>query len=230
MTTPAVHCYRHASRFARRVLRRRRPLRMAAAAGWGGVALMALVPTPVGGEGGSALAVVRAGGVAAVIASPPAADLVPVVASALADCANALPHKERWRIARIIDAESAAHGYDPLFVTALMQVESECLPTARGGRALGLVQVLPSTAREVARRLGIPWRGERTLTEPSSNIQIGLRYLRELEGQLGDPYRAVAAYNMGPARVLRMSSGRARQTRYVRKVLARYERLLEQYA
>jgi soluble lytic murein transglycosylase len=207
---------------------------------WGVAACIALLPSQVGGNALEPAAVIetadRAVTIGASIAAEVAAaiDPVPIVVSALADCANRLSTAQRWRLARIIEEESAEHGYDPLFITALMQVESECLSTARGpgigGDALGLVQLMPATAREVARRLGLPWRGERTLTEPASNIQIGLRYLSELEEQLGDPYRAVAAYNLGPARVLRMSRDRAQQTRYVRKVLSRYERLLEQYA
>jgi soluble lytic murein transglycosylase-like protein len=159
-----------------------------------------------------------------------APDPIDMLVAALSECSNVLSPALRQRIARIINDESEEHGYDPLFITALMQVESGCLPTARGGDAIGLVQLLPSTARDVARRAGLPWRGERTLTEPASSITLGLRYLGELEELLGDPYRAVAAYNLGPARVARMSSGRARQTSYVRKVLLRYEQLLDQYA
>ena len=150
--------------------------------------------------------------------------------AALTECSHRLPLRERERLAKIIHTESTQHGYDPLFVTALMQVESGCQRTANGGGAIGLIQLMPSTARAVARRLGLPWQGERTLTEPSSNIQIGLHYLREMEELLGDPYRAVAAYNLGPVRVARMSSGRARQTTYVRKVLSRYERLIKLFA
>lgn len=209
---------------------------MTAAVRWGGVAIMTLAPVQVGGSGLGPAAVIESGQRAVTVGASIAAEVaavidpIPVVVSALADCANRLSVKQRWSLARIINDESVEHGYDPLFVTALMQVESECLPTARGGDALGLVQLLPSTAREVAQRLGMPWRGERTLTEPASNITIGLHYLSQLEDQLGDPYRAMAAYNMGPARVIGMSVARARQTQYVRKVLRRYERLLDQYA
>jgi soluble lytic murein transglycosylase len=152
------------------------------------------------------------------------------VVGALGDCTASLSPSERLAMARIIHRESHEHGYDPLFITALVQVESGCSRTARGGDALGLVQLLPSTAREVARRAGVRWRGEQTLTEPTASIQIGLRYLSELEEQFGDRYRAVAAYNLGPARVMRMSSGRARRTQYVRKILSRYEQLRADYA
>jgi soluble lytic murein transglycosylase-like protein len=158
------------------------------------------------------------------------ADLVGVLVAALEDCPNALSSVQRWKLADVINAQSEQHGYDPLFIIALVQVESGCSPTARGGEAVGLTQLLPATARGVARRAGIPWHGERTLTEPSSSIQLAVRYLDELEEQLGDPYLAVAAYNLGPARVAHMSSGRAQRTRYVRRVLLRYEQLLDQHA
>jgi soluble lytic murein transglycosylase-like protein len=156
-------------------------------------------------------------------------DQIAVVSDALGDCTASLSRAERQIMARIIHRESHEHGYDPLFVTALVQVESGCSRTARGGDALGLVQLLPSTARDVARRAGVRWHGDATLTEPAASIEIGLRYLVELEEQFHDSYRAVAAYNLGPARVARMSSGRAQRTEYVRKILSRYEQLRDSY-
>jgi hypothetical protein len=242
MTNPAFHCYRHVSRLARRVLR---DLPCRVLAGWGVMVTTALAPVPVGFAMMPPDPVIEAAPpdsvspMVAVVAVPPSVNgnddddggAVSMLASALEDCPNALPTRQRWRIARIINDESEEHGYDPLFIIALVQVESGCSTTARGGDALGLVQLLPSTAREVARRAGVPWRGERTLTEPSSSIQLGLRYLIELEEQFdGDAYRAVAAYNLGPARVAHMSSWRAQRTQYVRKILSRYEQLLDQYA
>src|SRR5262245_28765958 len=173
----AVHCYRHASRFAQRVWRRA-PQRMTRVMLCGSAAFVTLVPGRVGGSEPAPSAVLRAAQPAAAVGAAIAAtaeaavDLVPIVVSALGECPNRLPLEQRWRIARVISRESQEHGYDPLFVTALMQVESGCSPTARGGEALGMVQLLPSTAREVARRLGITWRGEQTLTEPTSNIEI----------------------------------------------------------
>jgi soluble lytic murein transglycosylase len=166
----------------------------------------------------------------ATLTTEPPTDAVGAVASALTECSNRLNRQQRWSIARMIHDESTEHGYDPLFITALVQVESGCSPTARGGAAIGLTQLLPSTARGVAPRAGVTWRGPQTLTDPEANLQIGIRYLRELEEMLDDPYKAVAAYNMGPAPVLRMSSQRAQRVRYVRKVMARYEALREQYA
>lgn len=196
-------------------------LRLLAAAGFGGIAVAALVPVP---------AVAARLAATSMPSFPAAGDPVKVVADALTDCANPLSRDERWRIARVIQEESIQHGYDPLFITALVQVESGCSPTARGGGAIGLTQLLPSTARRVAERAGVRWRGPETLKDPLANVRIGVRYLSELEAMLDCPYRAVAAYNMGPAPVLHMSTGRARRVGYVRKILTRYEQLREQYA
>jgi soluble lytic murein transglycosylase-like protein len=50
-----------------------------------------------------------------------------------------------------------------------------------------------------------------------------------LEEQFDDPQIAVAAYNLGPGRVARMAPSRARGAQYVKRVLARYHDLVEQY-
>lgn len=200
---------------------RRWTLRLVAAAGWGTVGLVTLAPAPVAAPRQLALAV---------IADAAPQDPVGTVAAALTACPNPLGREQRWALARVIQEESAQHGYDPLFITALVQVESGCRPSVRGGGAIGLTQLLPSTARGVAPRAGVRWRGPSTLTDPEDNVRIGVRYLSELEAMLDCPYRAVAAYNMGPAPVLRMSTSRARRVGYVRKVLNRYEHLRDEFA
>jgi soluble lytic murein transglycosylase-like protein len=156
-----------------------------------------------------------------------AADPVGEVFRAVSRCRNTLPEAERWEIAQVVHEQSLNYGYDPLFVIAMMEIESTCSPVARGPRgSLGLIQLRPETARSVAREMGVKWGGARTLTLPGVNVRLGLRYLWKLERQFNDPYLAVAAYNLGPARVEQMSRERARGARYVRKIMARYEDLL----
>ncbi len=155
--------------------------------------------------------------------------LVEDVFDALSQCQASLPEKERWRIAGAIHHESRRHGYDPLFVMALIQVESGCSPTARGEQgAVGLTQLKPSTARAVAKETGVPWTGGETLTHPVLNVQLGLAYLSKLERQFRDPYLAMVAFNKGPARVAGMTRQRARGAKYVRRVLSRYEDLTDE--
>jgi soluble lytic murein transglycosylase-like protein len=160
-------------------------------------------------------------------AEPEAPNPVESLAAALARCRTALTEEERWKIAGAIHREGEHYGYDPYFVLAMIQVESMCSPTARGfNGGLGLIQIKPETAREVARDAGLPWRGDRSLTAPIVNVRLGLRYLADLEKRFRDPYLAIVAYNRGPGRIGKMSSGQARRAQYVRKILARYEELL----
>jgi len=159
--------------------------------------------------------------------SHPVSDLF----NALSRCQVPLNEGERWRLAGAIHQESRRHGYDPLFVMAMIQVESGCSPTARGERGgVGLVQIKPSTARAVAKDAGLPWYGSETLTRPALNVELALLYLAQLEEQFGDPYLAMVAFNRGPARVGRMSPQRARGARYVKKIMARYEDLTDEAA
>ena len=149
------------------------------------------------------------------------------IAGALGKCRASLPEKQRWRIARAIEREADRHGYDPLFVQALVEVESTCRPTARSPRgALGLTQVQPATARALAESAGVTWRGAHTLLDPEMNLRLGLMYLSQLEERFGDMHLAVAAYNLGPGAVAGMTRDRARRSSYVKRVLSRYEDLL----
>jgi soluble lytic murein transglycosylase-like protein len=147
---------------------------------------------------------------------------------ALSNCRASLPEGMRWRIANAIEEQSRRHGYDPLFVQAMIEVESTCSPTARSNKgAIGLIQLQPATARAVAEAAGIHWVGPQTLLDPARNVEIGLLYLSQLEEQLGDPHLAVAAYNLGPGRVAGKPKRFGESSGYVRKILNRYERLLE---
>ncbi|HUM01103.1 MAG TPA: lytic transglycosylase domain-containing protein [Thermoanaerobaculia bacterium] len=68
--------------------------------------------------------------------------------------------------------------------------------------AVGLMQVMPATGRQLHRREG---RGARPdLKNPAVNVHLGVAYLRHLLDQFGgDPVLALAAYNAGPARARR---------------------------
>lgn len=151
--------------------------------------------------------------------------------AAVSRCRASLSEGQRWRIVDAIHQEAKRHGYDPLFVMAMVEVESTCSPTANSPRgAVGLTQIKPSTARAVAKDVGVPWAGRSTLVQPKLNVRLGLSYLAQLEEKFGDPYIAIAAYNLGPAKVNKMSRQHAKRARYVKKVMARYEGLLSEHA
>ncbi|MBS0224267.1 MAG: transglycosylase SLT domain-containing protein [Proteobacteria bacterium] len=70
--------------------------------------------------------------------------------------------------------------------------------------ALGLMQLMPGTARDVAGRLGFPFVQSKLTSDPAYNVSLGSQYLAEMLQRFGGSYElALAAYNAGPNRVAR---------------------------
>lgn len=70
--------------------------------------------------------------------------------------------------------------------------------------ALGLMQLMPGTARDVAGRLGVPFIQDKLTRDPAYNVNLGTQYLSEMLQRFGGSYElALAAYNAGPNRVAR---------------------------
>lgn len=115
-----------------------------------------------------------------------------------------------------IRAAAETHEVDALLIAAVIEVESQFRPGVVSHRgAVGLMQVLPSTAAD----------SEERLLDPAINIEHGTRYLRRLLKRYeGDLELALAAYNAGPTNVRRFGGVPPfRETRqYVEKVLDIY--------
>ncbi len=94
---------------------------------------------------------------------------------------------------------------DPALVHAVVRQESAFDPKAVSYRgALGLMQLMPSTAVKVARRLRLPYSQRRLVLDPAYNLALGRAYLAKLlEDYDGSAILAIAAYNAGPSRVRR---------------------------
>jgi len=133
------------------------------------------------------------------------------------------PH-EVEALAHTIAGEAARHEVPLELVLAVMHVESRYRAFAVSPvGAMGLMQVMPATGREVAEQLGIPWSGPRTLFDPHVNVRLGVAYLEGLLRRYGSTEVALAAYNWGPGRIdRRLRAGRPLPVRYVRSVLAAY--------
>ena len=102
-----------------------------------------------------------------------------------------------------IEQDSAKNGLDPYMVASLIRQESEFNPGAiSGANAWGLMQLLPSVGKSMAREEGIHHFNQVELLNPDTNIRLGTRYLKQtldrFDGQA--PY-AFAAYNAGESRV-----------------------------
>ena len=68
--------------------------------------------------------------------------------------------------------------------------------------AIGLMQLMPETARHTAKEVNMKYAGKATLTDPDSNIKLGTTYLRLMMGRFdNNQVLATAAYNAGPLNV-----------------------------
>lgn len=104
----------------------------------------------------------------------------------------------------LIRKYAAAHKLDPFLVAALINQESTFTADIRSAaNAVGLMQILPSTGRRYARRIGIRRFTTVTLTQPEANIRIGTRYFSDLVKRFGGTHFALASYNAGESRVTR---------------------------
>lgn len=103
----------------------------------------------------------------------------------------------------LIQKYAAAGGLDPYLVAALVAQESTFVPDVRSSaNAVGLMQLIPSTARIYARKVGLSYSAK-LMTDPESNIRMGTTYLTELVRQFGDLHLVLASYNAGEGAVRR---------------------------
>ncbi|MQA31460.1 MAG: transglycosylase SLT domain-containing protein [Luteitalea sp.] len=103
----------------------------------------------------------------------------------------------------LIRKHAAARDLDPYLVAALVAQESTFVADVRShANAYGLMQLLPSTARQYARKLKMRY-STRLLTDPESNIRIGTSYLADKIREFGDLHLALASYNAGETPVRR---------------------------
>ena len=105
--------------------------------------------------------------------------------------------------------EARNRGLHSSWVFAITRQESGFMPDARSGvGAMGLMQLMPTTAKETARRYGIPLASPTQALDPNVNIQLGAAYLSQIYGQFGgNRILASAAYNAGPGRVRQWLNG-----------------------
>jgi soluble lytic murein transglycosylase len=98
---------------------------------------------------------------------------------------------------------------DRFLVAALIAQESTFQADIKSSaNAWGLMQILPSTGRQYALRLGIRPFSTNRLVDPDTNLRIGTTYFAELLARFGDAAPALAAYNAGQSRVARWLADR----------------------
>jgi len=107
------------------------------------------------------------------------------------------PFREVFRhSAKAFDLEEA-------WVLGITRQESRFIADAKSSAgARGLMQLMPATAKWVARKIGMQYSPER-VSDIGTNVTLGTRYLRYVLEDLGHPVLASAAYNAGPGRARR---------------------------
>ena len=94
---------------------------------------------------------------------------------------------------------------DPLFIISMMREESgynaDCISSAG---AYGLMQIMPSTGKEIAQKVKIRSFYSNMLFQPEINIHLGIWYMKNLMTSFDNNYALVTgAYNGGPGRMKR---------------------------
>ena len=136
-------------------------------------------------------------------------------ASAKATVSRAKEHTTASSLQGYIESAATEHGVDPLLIKAVIKTESNFDPEAVSAKgALGLMQLMPATAREL--RVTNP-------LDPLENVTGGTRYLRTLlDSYDGNVALSLAAYNAGPGRVKDAIPNIPETRTYVARVLRHY--------
>ncbi|MBK1695138.1 lytic murein transglycosylase [Chromatium weissei] len=101
-----------------------------------------------------------------------------------------------------VTAQAKQTGIAAEWIFGVMRQESVFAPAivSRSG-AMGLMQLMPKTAADVAMKCGLPAPSQQDLTDPTLNITLGSTYLSWMWKRFGHAALATAAYNAGPGRV-----------------------------
>lgn len=105
---------------------------------------------------------------------------------------------------REVQRGASLSGLSVDLIYAQMRQESLFQPDARStANAMGLMQLLPTTARQTARRAKLPYRDVSELNDPATNVPLGALELKHMLGSFDHLAMGLAAYNAGPNAVRR---------------------------
>jgi soluble lytic murein transglycosylase len=141
---------------------------------------------------------------------------------------HSLPSKyedKAFEIAHAVIVEADHHQMDPLFLLAVIATESRFNLDAKGTHGeIGLMQVLPCTAKWLAPQAGLPEKFD--LHDPTVNIRLGATYFAKLRRKFhhrGNRY--ISAYNMGVVNVNRLLKVNVEPRAYSGRVLGNYTQI-----
>ena len=104
---------------------------------------------------------------------------------------------------QIVHTYTSRFDVDPYLVLAIIQVESGFEEGKNSNKgAIGPMQIMPDTAKWIAKKASFPVQTMDNLHKPENNIALGSWYLQQMIQQFhGNVYATIAAYNAGPGNV-----------------------------
>ncbi len=104
---------------------------------------------------------------------------------------------------QIVMDQARSQGIRPEWILGIMRRESAFDASAESSaKALGLMQLMPGTARDIGRQMGMQVVAKEDILQPDLNVKLGSTYLRDMLKRFSGNYaQATAAYNAGPGRI-----------------------------
>jgi len=128
-----------------------------------------------------------------------------IMAAARSDIRDNLKLRFPTAYQNTVASNASKNGIAKDWVFSLIRQESAFSYQAKSPvGALGMMQIMPATAKEISKNMGIRYKGKYSLLQPEKNIQLGTRYMGQLLKRFqGNTILATAAYNAGPNRAKR---------------------------
>jgi len=148
----------------------------------------------------------------------------------LARVARQLEPELRTRLADAVLTESVRAGYDPLFILALVAVESRFRISVSSDRgAYGLMQLKPSTFAWIAGREPDLDDDAAVMEDPVLDVRLAVRYFHWLEHRFHTRNDALMAYNAGPHRLQQYKKSQIPDSlrEYPKRVMREYARFVK---
>lgn len=135
-----------------------------------------------------------------------------------------------FAIASTITQQSSKYKMDPFIITAVIAGESGFNPRAVGSVGeIGLMQIRPATAKWIALKANLPWKGKKSLKNPHVNIRLGVAYLSYLKERFSPQggYLYLAANNMGTGSLLKLLAKNVKPVIYHKHIMKNYVALVD---
>jgi soluble lytic murein transglycosylase len=153
------------------------------------------------------------------------------ILEAVEDFQTGFSDHEKRDLANAIFQESDRYGYDPFLILAVILAESSLKKgqVSENG-AVGVMQIKPSTGRDMAAKSGVDWQGPDQLLDPALNVRLGTLYLFHQLVRFKDLKQAIIAYNLGGDRLRgRLAEKGPLPRQFLHRILDNYTMLKEKY-